>query len=266
MTTENITMEAPVLGSDGTADTSTPVEATTEQQDFATDEATLPTQDSTSEYQWVFDKYKDAEGNFDTNKAAEAYASLTKKLNDKGMLPPEAPDGYQFELGENPLLNDESINEARTAFHEMGLPSQYAEPLMKLYEQRVSEVMKAVEEMKGQDVTTTFTAEKAANALKDVWGENFNQELKLANTAIKTFYKGDLSENVELANNPVFAQIMAAVGRQLSEDSAPSNTPPAPSITDAEVEAIMARSDYWDQMADRESSVYKRMTAYFAER
>lgn len=266
MTIENTAMEAPVVGSDGTADTSMAApEASTEQQDFVVDEATLPTDDNTKEYQWVLDKYKTESGEYDGVKAAEALAHATKKLSEKGMLPPEAPDGYTFELGESPLFDEESINEARAAFHEMGLPAQYAEPLMKLYEQRVNEVMKAVEGMKGPDVNQ-FTVENAEKTLRETWGNSFDKELASANKAIKAFYKGDLSQNVELANNPVFAQIMAEVGKQLSEDSAPSNTPPQPSVTDAEMEAIMARPTYWDEMNDRESSTYKKVTAYFAER
>ena len=260
MTDETQTTEVPVQPEStdtvltGTTETE-PTQSTEEQQDFVTDEEILPTEDKTSEYSWVNDKFKGDDGNFDTDKAAKSYAELSKKLSDKNMIAPESADQYEITLSENTILNEQADTEIREAFKEMGIPSALAQPLVEMYEQRVGEAMQTINE----NAAPKFEASEAATSLKEDWGNDFEANVGNANKAITAFFDGDIGQHLELANNPAFAKFAAKIGSQMGEDSAPTNTQPRTTLTEMEVDELMQRDDYWDES----SATYKAVQAYY---
>jgi hypothetical protein len=235
-------------------------EAAAPEQDFAVDEATLPTQETVSDFGWVKDKYKNDAGEFDADKLSEGYANLHKKMSDKGMLAPESVDGYEINLGENNPFDDEALSGVKEAFKEMELPAQFAQPLMEAYAKELEQVQTMVKEQLEQG--GNFDARDTTATLKEAWGKDFDANLQDANRAISQFYDGDITAHLSLANNPEFAKFAAAVGRELREDSAAQPTPSRPAVTREEYEAIMNSPSYWDKMADQNSLEYQKVQAY----
>ena len=227
--------------------------------DYSADEDELPTQDNNESYKWVLDKYKSDSGEFDSDKVAKAYAELTNKLSDKGMLAPDDVNGYEFELSDETLYDDEAIQETKEFFKEIDLPAKYAQPLAEQYEKRVSEVIEHYEKELENNDMSKFTADNTASELEKDWGKDFDTNLVAANKAIETYFEGDISEYKELANNPVFAKIMAKVGADLTEDTAPAQKQVSTNLTEEEVDLLMSKDDYWEP----DSPSYKKVQEYF---
>ena len=244
-----------------TAEAATSAETVTTEDnatDYVIDESVIPTEETTStdaEYQWVLDKYKD------TDALAKSYAELNKKLSDKNMLSPEEASGYELSVEEGSPFTDEVLNETREFFKEIDLPAKYAQPLVEQYQKRISEVMETVQKKIEEGTVSDFTAETASTTLKESWGDAFDNNVKAANRAIKNYYDGDISEHLELANNPVFAEIMAKVGAELGEDIAPRSQAVKSNLSADEVDQLMASPEYWDQ----NSNTYKKVQQYFAQ-
>lgn len=142
----------------------------------------------------------------------EAYAELLK---------PVLPEGEEFTDDEAKLLD------ATTAIlHNSGTVG--LDGMQAVY-QAFSDIV--VGGRKEQEKMAASSADVGAEALKKAWGRDFDANLRYANAASAHYCKmvgvdpgelGDLRlrDGAPLGNHPLFARVMARIGRESSEDPA----------------------------------------------
>lgn len=187
--------------------------------------------DSEDNYDWVPKKYM-RDGKPDFQAMEKARANLEKKLSQKGIsLAPETPDEYTFEPTDPGLEYDPETSAAfKNEALKMGLTVDQYQFIMQKYEQEVGQYM--------------YTAERAAAELKTAWGDDFAQNLQYANRAFEEYVPSDVSIN-EIGNNPAVLKILARIGAELGEDSAPArSTSRGVSHTQEDIERLMASPEY----------------------
>lgn len=177
-------------------------------------------------------KFLNEDGEVDIDKLNKSYLALEKRLG----APPEVPNDpseYEYDFGDVEV-NQEEADQFKQAAHEMGITKQQYQWLMDTYKGMVEQ---------GQ----YSNIEASTESLKEAWGDSFDQNLNAANKAIAEYSPEgvDIRDYPHLANDPVFAQIMAKIGSELSGDSAPS---PTDSIgggyTKLDIQKMMADSDF----------------------
>lgn len=215
-----------------------PIETTPESKvETKTPEAT------DDDFSWVPKKFlRDGKPDF---KAIEtARANLEKKLSGKGVVvAPDTPDEYtyQFEsLPVDPVARSEFQQEALDA----GLSVDQYTFIMQKYEQEFGKYV--------------HTAEKAEKTLRADWGDDYAANMQLANRAFEEYVPSDVSLE-DIGNNPAVIKILARIGAELKEDSAPPRGGKSGGMTQEEVEALMMTPEYSDPRSD----TYKKVTDWF---
>jgi hypothetical protein len=184
--------------------------------------------------EWLSDKYhvKTADGKLDEaasiRKQAEAYSPLAKRMVDIG-LPPESADKYELKAPEkfdqaifDNFAQDKSTKDFMTAAHAKGFTQGQMDFVMNHF---LTNVVPQIGEGGAALDTEAATAQ-----LKEVWKsdqemqQNAGAAYRAANTIAQAV--GLKYEDVEaagLGNNPVFLRIMAAIGKEMGEDTSPNN-------------------------------------------
>ena len=186
-------------------------------------------------YDWVPKKYM-RDGKPDFQAMEKARANLEKKLSQKGVsLAPESPAEYEYEFN-IPGVQAESTEAFKEEALQMGLSVDQYKFLMGKYEAEISQYVP--------------TAEKAEATLKADWGPDYQANLKNAYRAFEEYVPSDVSIE-DIGNNPAVIKILAAIGAELGEESAPARSNRGTSsLTQADVEAMMLQPDYYDSNSD----------------
>lgn len=183
---------------------------------------------SDDSYEWVPKKYM-RDGKPDFQAIEKARANLEKKLSQKGVaIAPETPDAYAYELTSLPV-DEEASNAFKQEALQAGLSVEQYEFIMKKYEDNV-----------GQFV---HTAEKAERTLKEAWGNEYAQNMAYANRAFEEYVPSDVSLD-EIGNNPAIIKILARIGAELGEDTAPARSSVGSNYTQADIEKLMSSPEY----------------------
>lgn len=218
-------IEAPVTEEpqvDVTADQSTPVADTTALKAPAA-----------KDYSFVPSKFlKDGEPDFE--QMAKSYVNLEKKIGKKGTFAPDSADEYQY-TPTSIQLDDQTSTAFKEEAHKMGISKQQYEWMMTKYEEAYTQ--------------TSETPEKAEGALKQMWGDNFDTNIRLASKAMDYYIPSDIPIEA-IGNNPYVIAILARIGSEMQEDTTPSaSSSAAVGVTHDDIKAIMKSPDYWKDKA-----------------
>lgn len=177
------------------------------------------------------------DGEADVENLVKSYTELETKLRTTRPNAPASADDYSFDFPEGFDVDDKATTEFKKEAHEKGLSQDQFEWVMKEYLDTVATTM----------TESTPSVEKAEKALKEVWGDGFEDQRSAAQLAWKTF-GGDLDVN-EVGNNPVALQVLAKIGATLKEDGVTSGVAETSSdvgISDEEMYALQNHPKYWD--------------------
>lgn len=185
------------------------------------------------DYSWVPDKFKNKEtGEPDFEKLAKSYSNLEKKLGTSGDVP-DAPEEYDYTFTAFEA-DEKAQNDFKKAAHDMGFTKSQYDFVMSVYEKMVEDGIAA--------------PERTVETLQKQWGKEYETNLHFANVALETYMpnKEPISKYPHLANDPIFAQIMANIGRELQEDVGVRAEKPSQSAqSKLEIQELMNAPDYW---------------------
>lgn len=192
----------------------------------------------------VPEKFLDKDGKPDWNRFVESYQSLEKRIG-TGDLPPGSAEEYQSEHDE--FISDEEVHNAfRQEALDAGLTKSQYDFVMKKYTDLIS------------------TPEKAEAELKEAWGEEYEQNLQLAQEGINRLVPEDININ-HLGNDPAFIQLMSRLATEMKEDSAPptySQEGQGSTLSIIEAREMMNDPDYtWNK--EKQELVRKAYEARF---
>jgi hypothetical protein len=217
---------------------------------------------TTDELAWLPEKYRvmDADGKLDlaasSKKLGEGYGNLSKKLG-TGEAAPETPDAYVFTPPEQfkdiPL--DEGLSKSfRERAHKAGLNQQQFEFVMGEYFTLVPQVLNAA---------ASHTAAEAKAALSEVWKSpaELDAGVAAANRALAAAPEGARDAAFEkFGRDPDFIQIMAAFGKEMREDTTPSN---ATTQTVEDIGSLVSSEAYRDPKHKDHASVSAKVKSHF---
>lgn len=203
------------------------------------------------------------DGTIDTDKTLEkvetARAALEKKLGTGDIRPKEFTEYKAPELPET--LKDVKLDTERFAkkAHEMGLSQ-------KQYEQVMGEYYDLLPQMVGDQQKAN--ANEVIGELKEVWGEqadvNFGSAKRAALAIADQIGLTYDQVNDALGNNPMAIRILAAVGKEMSEDKTPSSANGGiPAGFD--ISAALASPAYMDAKNPDHKKVSAQVAAYYAK-
>lgn len=193
-------------------------------------ESAPPSNDANNPFAFVPEKFLKEDKSPDWEKLTGSYIELEKQI---GKTRPSAPkdasgyvldDDFGFELDEErtTVFKDEALKNGIS-------PDQY-KWIMGKYANAVGDFLP--------------TREKAETTLKEVWGDDYADNLADANRAYSVFGEG-LDPN-GLGFNPDALQLLARIGREMDEDqSVKKPTSRDPGMSETEVMDLMKREDYW---------------------
>lgn len=213
----------------------------------------------------VFDgEGDDAKFNMESSarKLLDSYTALEKRGG-----APESPDDYSVDGSKiadgfdfNEFKKDDTNKAFLKSMHAAGLNNNQVQ---KVLEYGMTELIPGL--MEGNQV---LSAEQAVNHMKnEVWKEpsEYQQNMGLANRAY-TSLPNDLQEKVNdrIGNDPVFIEVMALFGKEMREDTPPSESA---GIGDSvEIEKLMLSDAYKDPKNPEHEKVSKQVKAYFEKK
>lgn len=221
----------------GSVDTLTQTHDTTTQQ--------TQTQTQTQEEEWFPAKYKDADGKHDYKKLANAYKSLEKKLGAKPNIPASDPEEYQYDW-KGYEVNQEQYDSFKQEALKNGFTKSQFEFMMENYVKSIDPMM--------------VTADKSAAVLQKEWGDEFKPNITSAKRAFQEYAPSDLDPNDPALNHPSVLKLLAAIGRDLGEDSAPAKASSAVGMSQEDIDSIMSKRGWNNdpKLAAQVDSWFKR--------
>lgn len=133
---------------------------------------------------------------------------------------PETPDKYEvpeINLPNDLKLDEALLGEAKTKFHELGLNKKQFAGVMGLYGRVVSEGLE------GESAKNEESLKEGTLALKTEWGDKFDANIDIAQSAINKFGGEDLDKILKdsgLGNNPAMVKTFHEIGKRIMEDNA----------------------------------------------
>jgi hypothetical protein len=192
-------------------------------------------------------------------KLAEGYQALAKRLG-TGELPPATPDEYAPTLPETIKLDALKADPAYQGF----LKAAHAKGINN------AQLGFVIEEYAKREAANAPNPERAARELQQVWSEpgEWQTNARHAFKAISTFGV-DLSdaEKAALDSNPVALRVLARVGAQLGEDSAPIlDGTDAAQTWDQQVAELRSHPAHNDRSHPEHKLVLDKITALYNRR
>lgn len=174
----------------------------------------------------------DGQPNYDA--LTKAYVEMEKKMGSKMPVSNSSEYDFQFQAPDQWDMNefDSFKNQAK----ELGLSKEQFNTAMSLYEQNMQAAIDKY----------SYTPEKAQNQLQEIWGNDYDTNMKSAQAALKAFVPADFDLS-GIGNDPKAIQILSIIGKNLKEDNAPSavNTGVGSGMSKLQIEEMMARPDYF---------------------
>lgn len=133
---------------------------------------------------------------------------------------PEKPEGYSFKVEKEKLpagisLDDTRLNEAKLELHKLGLSDKQAAGALQYYLDRM------IKEHTDISTSAENQRQQAITALKQEFGDNFDQKVNIAQAVVKKFGGPELQEVIDsIGNNPGFIKLFSAIGEAMMDDTA----------------------------------------------
>lgn len=222
-----------------TETTDTPVVATTEASpESTTTEAPVSTEEkveskpTTQDWTKIVPAKFLKDGNPDWENFAKSYTNLEKKLGSKPNTPPSTIDEYDYKP-QAYEVDDEAFTAFREEALSKGLSKDQFKWAMERFEQAIQPML--------------INPDKTEETLKEAWGKDYKNNLGSARKAFDEFAPSDLSMEDPIFNHPSVLKLLARIGSELGEDSTPPKSGGGSGgLNKAEIEAIVASRDYWD--------------------
>lgn len=200
------------------------------------------------------------------SKLASGYEHLAKRFG-SGDVPPENAEGYTLDaegMGEGfdaeSFMKDEATKGFLKRMHAKGMTNAQVQEVIQY---GLNEWAPSL--MQGEKA---LTSDDCINSLKtDVWKSeaDFKANMTAANRAYRSLPQ-DLQAKVNerIGNDPLFNQVMALFGKEMAEDTPPTETQTMEES--ATVEKLMMSDAYKNPKHPDHMKVSKQVQAYFAKR
>lgn len=227
-------------------------------------------------YDWIPEKFRvmnDA-GEIDietsAKKIAQSYTHL-ERFKGGANVPPATPDDYQLtvpdELKEAWNPAEDQVHQAfRQRAHEAGMSQQQFDAAMQTFFQDIVPQIAGA----GQDGGSENAQANCESELRKVWTspQEFSRNVQAAYSgAAAIAQKAGMSINdimeSPLANDPTFIKLLAAIGPEFSEDSAPATTSMA---APTDIKSLMASPAYTDPKHPDHQKVSEQVSGYYKTR
>lgn len=154
-----------------------------------------------------------------------------------GIGRPESPNGYKITLPEEnaQYFQDGDVERITDMFHKSGLNTKQAQALTEQYldwqKSKLGEIGEAVQQQR----------QAAETALKEDWGDAYDDNVKAAYRGAKAAGVLDELEKAGLGDNPAVLKLAELAGRSLSEDGQRDGSQFSKAISKAQAEAELSQ-------------------------
>ena len=176
---------------------------------------------------------------------------------------PKSPDGYEYNLGKETKLDDNSLKAFSTEAHKLGLLPKQAQGIIKYYND-----LAGASETEANNKAEAARTEAEKNLRKE-FGSTYNDRItaakKLATTTLGNEFLNNtiLQDGSKLGDNPVVVKAFADLAAQMSEDNIVKGDAPAYMSAKANNRQIAALqqpgSAYWDKKHPNHSDVVQEV-------
>jgi len=176
---------------------------------------------------------------------------------------PKSPDGYEYNLGKETKLDDNSLKAFSTEAHKLGLLPKQAQGIIKYYND-----LAGASETEANNKAEAARTEAEKNLRKE-FGSTYNDRItaakKLATTTLGNEFLNNtiLQDGSKLGDNPVVVKAFADLAAQMSEDNIVKGDAPA-YMSAKEINRQIAAlqqpgSAYWDKKHPNHSDVVQEV-------
>ena len=176
---------------------------------------------------------------------------------------PKSPDGYEYNLGKETKLDDNSLKAFSAEAHKLGLLPKQAQGIIKYYND-----LAGASETEANHKAEAARTEAEKNLRKE-FGSTYNDRItaakKLATTTLGNEFLNNtiLQDGSKLGDNPVVVKAFADLAAQMSEDNIVKGDAPAYMST-KEINRQIASlqqpgSAYWDKKHPNHSDVVQEV-------
>ena len=176
---------------------------------------------------------------------------------------PKSPDGYEYNLGKETKLDDNSLKAFSTEAHKLGLLPKQAQGIIKYYND-----LAGASETEANNKAEAARTEAEKNLRKE-FGSTYNDRItaakKLATTTLGNEFLNNtiLQDGSKLGDNPVVVKAFADLAAQMSEDNIVKGDAPAYMSTkeiNRQIAALQQPgSAYWDKKHPNHSDVVQEV-------
>ena len=176
---------------------------------------------------------------------------------------PKSPDGYEYNLGKETKLDDNSLKAFSAEAHKLGLLPKQAQGIIKYYND-----LAGVSETEANNKAEAARNEAEKNLRKE-FGSTYNDRImaakKLATTTLGNEFLNNtiLQDGSKLGDNPTVVKAFADLAAQMSEDNLIKGDAPA-YMSNKEINRQIAAlqqpgSAYWDKKHPNHSDVVQEV-------
>ena len=176
---------------------------------------------------------------------------------------PKSPDGYEYNLGKETKLDDNSLKAFSAEAHKLGLLPKQAQGIIKYYND-----LAGASETEANNKAEAARTEAEKNLRKE-FGSTYNDRImaakKLATTTLGNEFLNNtiLQDGSKLGDNPVVVKAFADLAAQMSEDNIVKGDAPAYMSTkeiNRQIAALQQPgSAYWDKKHPNHSDVVQEV-------
>ncbi len=198
-------------------------------------------------------------------KLLESYSHLEKKAG-SGETPPESPEGYEIdgkafgeEFNVEEFMADEGTQSFMKRMHAKGVTNSQMQEILEYG------LKEWAPNLVGGNQSLN-TDECVQHLKSEIWktDSEYKENMTAANRAYRSLPKA-LQEQVNerIGNDPLFNQVMALFGKEMAEDTPPTEVTPEEG---AKVEEMMQSEAYKDPKHPQHALVSKQVKAHFEKK
>ena len=188
----------------------------------------------------------------------EDWQSVYEKLGK-----PKSPDGYEYNLGKETKLDDNSLKAFSAEAHKLGLLPKQAQGIIKYYND-----LAGASETEANNKAEAARTEAEKNLRKE-FGSTYNDRIMAAKKLATTTFGNEFLNNTilqdgsKLGDNPTVVKAFADLAAQMSEDNIVKGDAPAYMSTkeiNRQIAALQQPgSAYWDKKHPNHSDVVQEV-------
>lgn len=187
-------------------------------------------------------KFVKEDGEVDYEQLTKSYIELEKLHRNK--LPVADPSEYQYTFQQADAWDLTALEDFKAEAAKKGFSNDQLSFMLKTFEDTALDAIgnanQTIEDFKNDFIQTPA---KAKAALIEEWGDEYQANYQNAQIAVTRFVP---TASTNLLNNPEFIKVMANIGRQVGEDTPPSNDQVGRSsvMSREQINEIMASDKY----------------------